>query len=492
MIPLWEEVSQTKDAIPHFHLWIDGCWKCLSSGEFQDVVNPATGEVIARVPLANRQDAENAIQSAFRFFHTLRFDPLERIEVMHRAADLLERSRDDMAKTIVMESGKPISVALGEVDATVERLRLTSEEVRVLYGEYLPGEWIKDTRGKFAIVKRRPLGVVVAIAPFNYPLFIGAAKIIPALLAGNTVVVKPASDTPLSLILFVRILEKAGIPAGSIHVLTGSGKEIGDILVTHPLVRAISFTGSTQVGEAIASRAGMKRLHLELGGKAAALVFRQADIPHTAAMLCKGAFRNSGQRCDAVSRVLVEEAIADELIAAIVEESRHYFCGDPMDPKTPMGTVINEGAARRLDGLLDDARIHKARFVVHQQRHNLFYPPQVVEITREARLAWEEIFGPILPIIRVKDEEEAIALANESEYGLDSCVFTQDIDQAFAVAERLQDGSVTINSIPAHGVGHFPFGGSKRSGIGREGIQYSIDELTELHTIIVALKGDAP
>ncbi|MCX7882639.1 MAG: aldehyde dehydrogenase family protein [Brevinematales bacterium] len=488
MLPLWNEVSQIQQGIPSFHLLIDGCWKCLSSGQFQEVTNPATGEVIARVPLANRQDVENAIVAAHRFYHSLSFDPLERIEIMLRAAEILKTHREEMAKTIVLESGKPISVAFSEVDATIERLHLVLEEVRVLYGEYLPGEWVKDTKGKFAIVKRRPLGVVAAIAPFNYPLFIGAAKIIPALLAGNTVVVKPASDTPLSLILFVRILEKAGIPQGSIHVITGSGKEVGDILVTHPLVRAISFTGSTQVGEYIASRAGMKRLHLELGGKAAALVFRKADIQTCASLLCKGAFRNSGQRCDAISRVLVEEDIADELISALERESQHYFCGDPMDPKTPMGTIINEGAAKRLDELLEDARAKGGRFIVSKKREGLFYPPHILEIPTHCRLAWEEIFGPILPIIRVKNEKEAIELANTSEYGLDSCVFTQDIDQAFRVAEKLHDGSITINGIPAHGVGHFPFGGNKRSGIGREGIKYSIDELTELHTIIVSLK----
>lgn len=488
MLSLWNEVSQKQNDIPHFHLLIDGCWKCLSSGEYQDVINPATGEVIARVPLANQQDVENAITAAYRFFQTLVFDPLERIEIMLRASDILKTSREEMAKTIVLESGKPISIALSEVDATIERLHLVLEEVRVLYGEYLPGEWVKDTRGKFAIVKRRPLGVVAAIAPFNYPLFIGAAKIIPALLAGNTVVVKPASDTPLSLILFVRILEKAGIPAGSIHVITGSGKEIGDTLVTHSLVRAISFTGSTAVGEHIARLAGMKRLHLELGGKAAALVFKDADIRTTAALLCKGAFRNSGQRCDAVSRVLVEEKVADTLLEALREESQHYFCGDPMDPKTPMGTVINEGAAKRLDALLEDAKNHGASFLAEKKRTGLFYPPHILEINTECRLAWEEIFGPILPVIRVKNEKEAIELANQSEYGLDSCVFTQDIDRAFRVAEKLHDGSITINSIPAHGVGHFPFGGNKRSGIGREGIKYSIDELTELHTIIVSLK----
>ncbi|MFN3660855.1 MAG: aldehyde dehydrogenase family protein, partial [Brevinematales bacterium] len=229
-------------------------------------------------------------------------------------------------------------------------------------------------------------------------------------------------------------------------------------------------------------------LHLELGGKAAALVFRDADMRTTASLLCKGAFRNSGQRCDAVSRVLVEEKVADELLVALFEESKNYFCGDPMDPKTPMGTVINEGAAKRLDSLLEDAKNHKAHFLVEKKREGLFYPPHIVEINTDCRLAWEEIFGPILPIIRVKNEKEAIELANQSEYGLDSCVFTQDIDRAFRVAEKLHDGSITINSIPAHGVGHFPFGGNKRSGIGREGIKYSIDELTELHTIIVNLK----
>ena len=486
MMTLWSEVSQERDNTPHFHLLIDGCWKCLSSGSFQDVTNPATGEVIARVPLANAQDTENAIQGAYRFFQSLTVNPLERIETLLKAAEILASFREEMAKTIVLESGKPISIALSEVDATIERLHLVLEEVRVLYGEYIPGEWVHDTQGKFAIVRRKPLGVVAAIAPFNYPLFIGAAKIIPALLAGNTVIVKPASDTPLSLILFTRILEKAGIPSGAIHILTGKGSEVGDMLVSHPLVRAVSFTGSTAVGENIARKAGMKRLHLEHGGKASALVFADADLKQTAKLLCKGAFRNSGQRCDAVSRVLVEKTIADDLIQALIEESRSYFCGNPLDPKTPLGTVINESAAIRLDGLLEDAKSKGSHILVHKKRENLFYEPTILEVSLETRLAWEEIFGPILPLIRVSNEEEAIAIANKSEYGLDSCVFTRDIDRAFRIANKLQDGSITINNIPAHGVGHFPFGGNKRSGIGREGIKYSIDELTELHTIIVS------
>lgn len=488
MEDLISQVSKKdSNGILHFHTLIDGCWQCLSSGRFFDVHNPATGELVARVPDCDPDDVRNAVAAAKKGRALGTIPPIRRLEIMEKARELVLENAELLARMITLESGKPMSVSRGEVKATAERLELTMEETHVLNGEYIPGEWGPDTKDRFAIVLRRPVGVVASISPFNYPLFIAAAKIIPAILAGNTVVAKPASDTPLSLILFVRILELAGIPSGAINIITGRGREIGDLLVSHPDVNAVSFTGSTSVGEHIASIAGIKKLHLELGGKASAIILADADLDRAAAAVCRGAFRNSGQRCDAVSRVIVEESVHDALLERIIKESAKYITGDPLNDKTEMGTVINEKAVARIQGLVDDAATKGALLVKGGRSDGLFYEATILDrVTTDMRIAWEEIFGPVLPVMTVRNAAEALEISNRSEFGLDSCVFTQDIDKALALARELHDGSVTINGMPQHGVGHFPFGGNKKSGIGREGIRYSIDELTELHTIIVA------
>jgi acyl-CoA reductase-like NAD-dependent aldehyde dehydrogenase len=494
MAELFADIMDIRDGTqPYYRGLVGGCWTCLKSQSFFPVENPATHETIAFVPDYTRDDLEAAIAAARSNADMQKLSPPERLHILEKAAGMLEDRAEAMARIITLESGKPIAVSAGEVKATVERLKLTMEEVRVLYGEYIPGEWVADTKGKFAIVLRNPLGVVAAISPFNYPLFIGAAKIVPALLAGNAVIAKPASDTPLALLHFVRILEAAGLPEGAINIVSGRGSSVGDALVSSPGVDAVSFTGSTAVGEHIARIAGIKKLHLELGGKAAAIVMEDADLDLAAAQVCKGSFRNSGQRCDAVSRVLVQKSVAETFTRKVVAEASNYRPGDPLDPSTTLGTLINAKAKARVDGLVDDALAAGATLLSGGKATDLFYPATVLGgVTSGMRVSKEEIFGPVLPLIPIENEAEALTLANASEYGLDSCVFTKDLDRALRMARALHDGSVTINAAPAHGVGHFPFGGNKKSGLGREGIKYSIDELTKLHTIIVSSAIIAP
>jgi len=482
--------EKNKDGIDKYNILIDGCWQCVSTGKTFEVFNPANGELIGLVPDCSPDDVLMAVESAKRGVHRDEFPPLKRLEVMEEARRILLEHGEEVATIITKESGKPISISRGEVKATAERLKLTMEEARVLYGEYLPGEWVEDTKGKFAIVLRKPLGIVAAISPFNYPLFIAAAKIIPALLAGNTVIAKPASDTPLSLLYFARILEKAGIPRGALQIITGRGATIGDAIIQNPDISAISFTGSTSVGEKIPSKAGIKKIHLELGGKASAIVLKDADLRLAATQICRGGFRNSGQRCDAVSRILIEKEIKADFIRLLLKEAEKYKIGDPMDKETQIGTVINQGARDRIHSLVMDAIKKGARALIGASYKDLFYEPTILDgVTDDMRIAREEIFGPVLPVIEVNNYEEAVRISNSSEYGLDSCLFTSNLNLAFKIAQELQDGSVTINAVPAHGVGHFPFGGNKKSGLGREGIKYSIDELTKLHTIIVAENG---
>lgn len=470
----------------NYRIVINGCWNCLATGDKFEVTNPATGEFIAYLPNCSEIDVENAIKSAKEYKEWKKYTPVQRLEIMEKAGKLLEENIDTLAKIITEESGKPISVSIGEVKATAERLRLTQQEVRVLYGEYIPGEWVEDTQNKFAIVLRKPLGVVAAISSFNYPLYIAAAKIIPAILAGNTVVAKPSSETPISLIYFVKILEMAGMPEGAVNIITGRGKIIGDKLVSHEDIAAVTFTGSTNVGAHISKLAGMKKLHLELGGKASAIVLEDADLDNAAIHICKGTFRNSGQRCDAVSRVLVQKSVSDKLIEKILKESEKYPIGNPMDMKTGVGTVINEAAIKRIDSLVKDAVEKGAEILTGGKYSGLFYEPTILKgVTVDMRIAWEEIFGPVMPIIEVESADMALEISNKSEFGLDSCIFTENINMALKISREMEDGTVSINASPAHGVGHFPFGGNKLSGMGREGLKYSIDELTKLHTIIV-------
>lgn len=471
--------------IRHYKVLINGCWDCLyGDGEFE-VTNPADEKIFAYVPSCNEQDVKAAIKSAKEHNEYKKYTPLQRLEIMERAEHMLLEHADTLAEIITLESGKPMSVSKGEVKATAERLKLTMQEVRVLYGEYLPGEWIEDTQNKFAIVLRKPIGVVAAISSFNYPLFIAAAKIIPAIIAGNTVVAKPASDTPLSLIYFVRILEKAGMPKGALHIVTGRGRAIGDTLIESEDVAAITFTGSTSVGEHIARKAGIKKLHLELGGKASAIVLEDADLDNAAAHICKGTYRNSGQRCDAVSRVLIHKNVKAQFIDKVMKESEKYALGNPFDEKTGVGPVINKSAIERIDRLVKDAVAKGATILKGGKYQGLFYEPTILDnVTTDMDIAWEEIFGPVMPIIEISSAEEGVEISNKSEYGLDSCLFTENINVALKLSRELEDGSVTINAMPAHGVGHFPFGGNKKSGLGREGLKYSLDELTKLHTIV--------
>lgn len=479
--------SKNLEGTLQYRCFIDGHWQSPFNGQTFEVKNPATGESIGWAGHCSAPDVESALRAAKKYAGLKPLPPLKRLDIMEKARELVLEHQDSLAETITRESGKPISLSRGEVKSTAERLKVTLEETRVLYGEYLPGEWVLDTRNKFAIVLRRPLGVVAAISPFNYPLFIAAAKIIPALLAGNSVIAKPASDTPLSLLYFGRLLELAGVPAGALNILTGSGRSVGDAITTSPDVDAVSFTGSTSVGESIASKAGIKKLHLELGGNASAIVLEDADIGHAAVEICRGTFRNSGQRCDAVSRVLVHERVKDAFVTRVLEEARRYPTGNPMDPKTEMGTVINAKAAERIHSLVEDAVSSGAKALTGGTYRGLFYPATILEdVTKEMRVAREEIFGPVMPILTIRSAEEAVEVSNSSEYGLDACVFTENINLAMKISRELEDGSVTINAAPAHGIGHFPFGGNKKSGLGREGITYSIDELTKLHTIVFA------
>jgi len=476
------------DGVPGLQLLVGGRWRTAAKDDVFDVRSPIDGSVIARAAKASADDVEEAIAAARQARGAFRATPAAaRLEICARAASILAEHADTFAGAIVADLGKTSEQAASEVKATRERLGLVREEVRKIFGEYIPGDWMADSVGKSAVVLREPVGTVAAFGPFNYPLYLVASKIIPALAAGNTVVAKAPSEAPIPLVLFARVFEEAGLPAGVLNVITGPGSEIGNLLASHADVSMISFTGSTSVGRSIAAGAGPKPMHLELGGNAAGIVLADADLDVAVEKTVLGAFKNAGQRCDAISRVLVEQPVYEEYLQRALQEVERWTVGDPRAESTKVGPLVNEKAATRVHEFVDEAVAKGARLLAGGDVHDAYQEPTVLaDVPLDADIVWEETFGPVLTVLPVADLDTAIELANRSRYGLDSAVFTSNLESAWRTARALECGQVTINDAPAHGVGHFPFGGRKPdSGIGREGLGYSIDECTVLKTVVM-------
>ncbi|MFP5319328.1 MAG: aldehyde dehydrogenase family protein [Acidimicrobiia bacterium] len=469
-------------------LLIGGVWTPAADGEVFENRSPIDGNVVSRAAKASAGDVEAAIAAATRAREGFRGLPAAaRLEICQRAADILGEHFETFVAAIVADLGKTPDQATSEVKTTRERLGLVREEVRKIFGEYVPGDWMAESAGKSAVVLREPVGTVAAFGPFNYPLFLVASKIIPALAAGNTVVAKAPSEAPLPLVLFARVLEEAGLEPGVLNVVTGPGGEIGEVLASHPDVSMISFTGSSSVGRTIAASAGPKPMHLELGGNAAAIVLADADLELAVEKSVLGAFKNAGQRCDAVSRVLVEEPLYEAYLERALKEVEGWPVGDPRDEGTKVGPLVNEKAAAWVNELVEDAVGKGARLLAGGDAADAYHQPTVLaDVPTGADIFWEETFGPVLTVAPVPDLDTALDLSNRSRYGLDSAVFTSNLEAAWRAARALEVGQVTINDAPAHGVGHFPFGGRKPdSGVGREGLGYSIDECTVLKTVVL-------
>ncbi len=482
---LFQDCYVVRDGIPQFRMFIDGRWVRSSTGRTLPVDSPIDDTVIARVQSASPADVDGAVEAAHNARRKIRDIPaIDRIDILNRARHVIEEHRDAFSSMLTLEAGKPESSALGEVRASLDRIKMTMEEARSIFGEYVPGDWSEDTMAKFALVIHEPVGVVACISPFNYPLFSVVAKVIPALVSGNAVVVKPASDDPIVALLLGRVLQEAGVPDGVVNVITGPGSALGDRLVSNDLVNMVTLTGSTAVGRRVASLVGMKKTHLELGGKGAAIVASDADLPLAAKKVLEGCLKYSGQRCDAISRVFVENRVADRFLGHLTDQLDSWQLGDPRKKEINMGPLINPGAAERVQTLVDDAVSKGAKLVKGGNHRNCYFAPTILDsVPKDARIATEETFGPVVTVMRVENVDEAIERTNESRYGLDSCVFTNRLYTAWKVAKALEEGTVTINDAPAHGVGYFPFGGNKDSGLGREGVGYSIDEMTRIKTI---------
>lgn len=482
----FKEIYETDSkGIPQFKICSGGKWYFPDSGKFIDVKSPLDNSVIARISVAEEKHADRVLADAVDARSLIRRLPaIERMNIMTKAASLLQEQFSSMQNSIVINNGKTLADAAGEINATKHRLELVFEEARKIYGDYLPGDWAEENIGKYALVIREPVGVVLAIAPFNYPLFITYTKAIPALLAGNSVILKPPSADPIPPLLMAQVLFKAGLPAPSLSVITGKGS-IGSYMAQHTTVDVMTFTGSTEIGKKLSEISGIKKIHLELGGKGVAIVLDDADLEKAARMVLAGSLKNAGQRCDAISRVLVQKGVAPRFYDLLREGIREWKVGDPREKETKVGPLIDSAAVERVSRLIKDA-VDKGAKLAHggSVKGNYVEPALLLDVPLTADVMWEETFGPVVPVATFETVDEAIEISNKSEYGLDSAVFTNSLHSAWKVSKRLEVGEVTVNNFPAHGVGFFPFGGVKESGLGREGIGYSIDEFTNMKTIV--------
>ncbi|HEU8320566.1 TPA: NADP-dependent glyceraldehyde-3-phosphate dehydrogenase [Streptococcus pneumoniae] len=467
---------------------VNGKWK--SSEQEITIYSPINQEELGTVPAMTQTEADEAMQAARAALPAWRaLSAIERAAYLHKTAAILERDKEKIGTILAKEVAKGIKAAIGEVVRTVDLIRYAAEEGLRITGQAMEGGGFEAaSKNKLAVVRREPVGIVLAIAPFNYPVNLSASKIAPALIAGNVVMFKPPTQGSISGLLLAKAFEEAGIPAGVFNTITGRGSEIGDYIIEHKEVNFINFTGSTPIGERIGRLAGMRPIMLELGGKDAALVLEDADLEHAAKQIVVGAFSYSGQRCTAIKRVIVLESVADKLATLLQEEVSKLTVGDPFD-NADITPVIDNASADFIWGLIEDAQEKEAQALTPIKREgNLLWPVLFDQVTKDMKVAWEEPFGPVLPIIRVASVEEAIAFANESEFGLQSSVFTNDFKKAFEIAEKLEVGTVHINNKTQRGPDNFPFLGVKGSGAGVQGIKYSIEAMTNVKSIVFDVK----
>lgn len=436
---------------------------------------------------AEVDEAMQAARAALPAWRAL--SAIERAAYLHKTAAILERDKEEIGTILAKEVAKGIEAAIGEVVRTADLIRYAAEEGLRITGQAMEGGGFEAaSKNKLAVVRREPVGVVLAIAPFNYPVNLSGSKIAPALIAGNVVMFKPPTQGSISGLLLAKAFEEAGIPAGVFNTITGRGSEIGDYIIEHKEVNFINFTGSTPIGERIGRLAGMRPIMLELGGKDAALVLEDADLEHAAKQIVAGAFSYSGQRCTAIKRVIVLESVADKLADLLQAEVAKLTVGDPFD-NADITPVIDNASADFIWGLIEDAQEKGVEALTPIKREgNLLWPVLFDQVTKDMKVAWEEPFGPVLPIIRVASVEEVIAFANESEFGLQSSVFTNDFKKAFEIAEKLEVGTVHINNKTQRGPDNFPFLGVKGSGAGVQGIKYSIEAMTNVKSIVFDVK----
>jgi glyceraldehyde-3-phosphate dehydrogenase [NAD(P)+] len=492
--PAFKEIYRVDgDGIPVFKNYIAGEW--VEGKAFYDVRSPIDQSVIARISIPALGDIERALEIIYKYgrWDIRNLPGYKRLDVLHRTADLLESNIDDMVNSLVLNAGKTLGAAKGEVKASIDRLRRSDLDLRKIQGDYIPGDWSDETTETEAIVRREPVGIVLAITPFNYPLFDTVNKLAYSVIAGNAFIVKPSSLDPIPVAMFIRLLELAGFPRRALALLMLRGSDMEKIL-SDPRIGAISLTGSTETGLKVLKSAGIKQFIMELGGGDTAVVLSDADLEWSAQRIARGIYSYSGQRCDAIKLILAEEPIYDKIKSLLVEELRKVRVGDPRDPSVDMGPLIEARAVDEMVRAIGDAVSKGGRILAGGKRlGDTYIEPTLIEAPKdklgEMELYRREIFAPIAVITSVRDVEEVAEISNRRPYGLDASIFGKDINKIRYLIRHLEVGAIYINDYPRHGIGYYPFGGRKNSGIGREGIGYAIEYTTAYKTIVYNYKG---
>ncbi|MBB6636895.1 aldehyde dehydrogenase family protein [Cohnella thailandensis] len=471
------------------NLWIDGQWR--ESEGYTLLRSPFDGEVLAEVAQAGEAETRQAIEAAERAASAMaRMPAHERSAILERVVRSMESRREELARLLTQEAAKPLKTARGEIARTIQTYRFAAMEATRIHGETIPMDAAPGGEGRVAYTVRKPIGVVGAITPFNFPFNLVAHKVGPALAAGNTVVLKPAGQTPLSALALGELFAEAGLPAGALNIIPGKGSVVGEALVADPRVKAITFTGSPEVGIALRNKAGLKRVTLELGSNSAMILDSDIELDEALIERCAlGAFSFSGQVCISIQRIYVHRSRLEEFLDKFAEAARRLKVGDPSLEETDVSALIHPKEAKRIDGWVQAAVKRGARIVAggRARAESVYEPTILTGVPEDEPLSCQEAFGPIVCVEAIDSIDEAIDRVNRSRYGLQAGLYTRDIHTAMRAADLLEVGGVMINDFPTFRVDHMPYGGVKESGVGREGIKYAIEELTELKLISIRL-----
>ena len=478
--------------VKEYKILIDGKWIKSDSGETFESVNPATEKVIGRFQSGVKGDVDKAVEAAEEALESWReFPAPKRGEILLKAAQLLRKDKERLSRILTQEMGKVIAEGRGDVQEAIDITEYMAGEGRRLFGHTTPSE-LKD---KFCLGIRMPVGVFGLISPWNFPIAIPSWKITPSLICGNTMVFKPASDTPLCAIEFVKIFEKAGVPKGVINLVTGSGSKVGSPIVKHKKIRGISFTGSREVGEFVTKEAGLKKVGLELGGKNGIIIMDDADLKLALDGVIWGGYGTTGQRCTAASRIIVHDKIRRKFESILVNRIKKLRLGDGLKKTTDVGPLINKGAVEKTHKYTGIGLDEGAKLLIGGKPHKVngkgfFYRPTLFgNVAPDMRIAQEEIFGPSISMITVKNLDEAIDVMNGIEYGLSSAIYTNDIRNAFEAVERIEAGLTYVNSSTIGSEVHLPFGGIKGTGHAREAGWTGIEEFSDIKTVYFDYSG---
>jgi acyl-CoA reductase-like NAD-dependent aldehyde dehydrogenase len=466
------------------HLLINGKW--VEAKEYIPLYSPFSGEKIAEIPAATEAEVELGIGAAYEARKVMAKMPAhQRSKILETLARLLEEQEDEAARIIALEAAKPITTAMAEVARTIATYKFAAEEAKRIHGETLPLDAAHGGENRLAYTVREPIGVIGAITPFNFPMNLVAHKVGPAIASGNTIILKPASQTPLSSFFIAELLQEAGLPDGALNIVTGSGKVVGDRIVTDDRVSMVTFTGSPAVGIGIRNKAGLKRVTLELGSNAAVIIDQGVNLEKMIPRCVTGAFSFQGQVCISLQRVYVHENLYSEFVDRFVSETKKLKMGDPLDPKTDVSALITLGDTDRALGWIKEAEESGAEIAVGGEvSGNILSPTILLEADTKLKVSCQEVFAPIAIVNKVKSIAEAIDLVNDSRFGLQAGIYTNDVYTALDAADQLHVGGVMINDIPTFRVDHMPYGGVKESGTGREGIKYAVEEMTELKLVV--------